>query len=52
MKNYVCWCFEYTAADIEADVLANAGRSTIMERIIAEKKAGVCQCADKNPKGG
>jgi hypothetical protein len=52
MKRLVCWCFGYTGEDIERDMLENAGRSTIMERIIAEKKAGACRCAEKNPKGG
>ena len=46
----ICYCFGYTARDIEQDVLVH-GRSKIMERIFAEKKAGTCQCATKNPKG-
>ena len=46
----VCYCFEYTRNDIEKDYLQN-GRSTIMEKIIAEKKAGGCHCAEKHPKG-
>ena len=46
----VCYCFEYTRSDIEKDYLQN-GRSTIMERISAEKKAGRCHCAEKHPKG-
>ncbi len=48
--NLVCYCFGYTKADIERDLLRN-GRSLIMEKIMAEKKAGVCDCATKNPKG-
>ncbi len=51
MEKFVCYCFEYTAADIEKDVLENRGRSTIIERIMAETKAGNCQCQIKNPKG-
>ena len=46
----VCYCFRYTKADIEKDLFAN-GRSLIMERIMAEKKAGACDCAKRNPKG-
>ncbi len=46
----ICYCFNYTATDIEHDVLAH-GRSTILAKIIAEKKAGACQCTTKNPKG-
>jgi hypothetical protein len=50
IETLICYCFSYTASDIERDVLAN-GKSTIMERIMSEKKAGGCQCATKNPKG-
>lgn len=46
----VCYCFEYTRNDIERDFIQNA-RSLIMEKITAEKKAGGCDCANKNPKG-
>ena len=50
MSDYICYCFEYTRQDIEADFKKN-GRSLIMEKIKAEKKFGNCQCATKNPKG-
>jgi hypothetical protein len=46
----VCCCFEYTKQDIEMDYQSN-GRSTILEEITFEKKAGGCDCAQKNPKG-
>lgn len=49
-EEQICYCFNYTATDIEQDALAH-GRSTILARIQAEKKAGACQCATKNPKG-
>ncbi len=49
-NDLVCYCFEYTKKDIEKDYLNN-GRSTIFERIIFEKKAGQCDCTQKNPKG-
>ena len=49
-NDLVCYCFEYTKKDIEKDYLNN-GRSTIFERIIFDKKAGQCDCTQKNPKG-
>ena len=45
----VCFCFQYTRAQIEADVRVH-GRSTILERIAREKRAGGCDCARKNPR--
>lgn len=50
MKDLICYCFGYTDSDIERDFVAN-GKSTIMDRIAAEKKKGECLCASKNPKG-
>ena len=47
----VCYCFGYTRKDIEKDYFDNNGQSTILERITSEKKAGKCDCAQKNPKG-
>jgi hypothetical protein len=49
-KETICYCFGYSAEDIRKDFSGN-GRSTIMERITAEKKAGACDCASRNPKG-
>ena len=46
----VCYCFGYTAKDIEKDYLDN-GRSLIFDKITSEKKTGGCDCAQKNPKG-
>ncbi len=46
----ICFCFGYTVGDIESDTLNNS-RSLIMEKIVSEKKAGGCNCAEKNPKG-
>ena len=46
----VCHCFKYTKRDIENDYREN-GRSSICERIAAEKKADACNCAALNPKG-
>ena len=48
--DYVCYCFQYTREDIERDISIN-GRSTIMERIMSEKKVGGCDCATQNPIG-
>ena len=50
-EEIICYCFGYTRDDIIEDVLRNHGRSTIIERITGEKKAGNCRCKDKNPKG-
>jgi hypothetical protein len=46
----ICYCFGFTKQDIEQDFIKN-GRSLILEKISAEKKAGGCDCATKNPKG-
>lgn len=51
MNDLVCYCFEYSADDIREDVKANNGRSTILEQIAAEKKAGGSQCATRHPEG-
>jgi len=47
----VCYCLGYTSKDIEKDYVDNNGQSRILERITFEKKAGKCDCAEKNPKG-
>lgn len=51
MKNLICYCFQYSEEDIIKDARENNGISTIMERILSEKKAGGCQCNIKNPTG-
>ena len=50
MDEMICYCHRYTAQDLEKDVVEH-GRSLLMERIIAESKAGNCNCAENNPKG-
>lgn len=50
MANLICYCFNFTDDDIELDI-DNNGKSTILEKILAEKRLGNCQCAVKNPKG-
>lgn len=37
VSELICYCFGYSAVDIERDILNN-GRSTIIERILDEKK--------------
>lgn len=51
MGNKICYCFNYTDTDIEADVIANNGESTILQRIKAEKQKGSCRCHETNPSG-
>ena len=50
LDDLVCYCFGYTVNDIEQDFVKNE-RSLIIEKIAAEKKAGGCDCVNKNPKG-
>lgn len=50
MSEQVCYCFNYTTQDIREDIDTN-GKSTIIEKIMEEKKRGGCQCNTKNPKG-
>jgi hypothetical protein len=50
LEELVCHCFGYTREDIERDFTQNH-RSLLLERIAAEKNAGGCDCANKNPKG-
>jgi hypothetical protein len=50
-EDLVCYCFGYTRKDIEKDYVDNDNRSTILEKIAFEKRAGKCDCAQKNPKG-
>ena len=49
VEDLICYCFEYTRDDIQQDFIKN-GKSLIMENIAAEKRAGGCDCANKNPK--
>jgi hypothetical protein len=46
----ICYCFGFFEEDIRIDAERN-GRSTIMEKIMAEKKADACRCAETNPAG-
>ncbi len=51
MTDLICHCFEFSVSDIQSDVRAHGGRSLILEKIIAAKKAGTCQCATLHPEG-
>lgn len=46
----VCYCFGHTLESV-ADEIQRTGRSTVVERIKAEVKAGNCACEVKNPEG-
>jgi len=46
---FICYCFEHTEADIRLDVLEHNGHCEILETILAAKKQGACQCAEKHP---
>ncbi|MCK9295988.1 MAG: hypothetical protein M0P70_12990 [Desulfobulbaceae bacterium] len=49
-EELVCYCLGYTREDIRQDA-ARYGRSTILERIAAASRAGVCHCTASNPQG-
>jgi hypothetical protein len=51
MVNRICYCFEYSEEDIIMDVLDNKGKTTILERIVNEKKKGGCNCGANHPLG-
>ena len=46
----VCYCFGYSAEDIERDVLEHQGLSEIEARITKAREQGTCQCETKNPR--
>lgn len=46
----VCYCFDHTASEIEADVEAS-GTSTIPDDIAAKCKQGLDRCPETNPQG-
>jgi len=50
-KKLVCYCFGYSEEDIIRDVLENDGTSSILERILSEKKKGTCNCKFNHPEG-
>ncbi len=50
-KNQICYCFGYSEEDIVRDVIENGGISSILERILNEKKKGTCNCKFNHPQG-
>lgn len=50
-KNLICYCFRYSEEDIIMDVIENSGSSSILERILSEKKKGTCNCKYNHPEG-
>jgi hypothetical protein len=46
----ICYCFGFARQDIWDEIL-NTGKSTVVERIAAEIKAGRCACEVRNPSG-
>lgn len=48
-KGLICYCFGYSEADIIKDVLENKGTSSILNRILSEKKQGSCNCKYSHP---
>lgn len=48
VKEYVCYCFEYTEEDIIIDLEIN-GHSTILDKITEEKSQNTCNCEEKHP---
>jgi hypothetical protein len=51
MSKKICYCYNFSEADIKNDVLQHDGRSFILEKILSAKKEGACQCAVKHPEG-
>ncbi len=50
-KQTVCYCFGYSEEDVIRDVLKNNGNSSILDRILNEKKKGGCHCSTNHPQG-
>jgi hypothetical protein len=50
-KNLICYCFGYSEEDIIRDLKENRGISSVMEKILNEKKKGPCNCRINNPSG-
>jgi len=49
MKHLICYCYEYTEADIINDFLEHNGKSTILAKIAKAKKTNICQCDIYHP---
>ena len=49
MTQKICYCYNYTDADIHNDIIQNGGESTILAKIVAEKRNGLCDCVTHHP---
>jgi hypothetical protein len=50
-KNLICYCFGYSEEDIIRDLKENRGISSVLEKILNEKKKGTCDCRVNHPAG-
>lgn len=50
-RKLICYCFGYSEEDIVSNVIKNRGISSILERILNEKKKGTCNCKFNHPQG-
>ena len=50
-EKLICYCFGYSEEDIIRDVRENSGTSSILERILNEKKKGTCNCKYNHTEG-
>jgi hypothetical protein len=50
-RDLICHCFGHSEEDIIRDVIANGGISSILERILIEKRRGACNCTFTHPEG-
>jgi hypothetical protein len=50
-KELICYCFGYSEEDIIRDLKENRGISSILEKILNEKKKGSCNCRLNHPAG-
>ena len=49
MDRKICYCFNHSEDEIRQDGRNHGGQSTILEKILAAKRQGRCQCATKHP---
>ena len=49
-EEMICYCFHYTIGDIRRDAVDH-GESIILQKIVAAKQTGECDCVNKHPKG-